>query len=109
MKVVSTVQGAAPGMDSSLKKIESWIGAERCLCKVANWKKRDGTTLAYCSLRIPTSRFMSETWLEQHSFATEAFGVNHNDAFVWELAGLGLEQQFRATERHSLDESLKHN
>ena len=41
---------------------------------------------------------MCETWLEQHSRGTEAFGVNDNDVFVWELACLGLEQQFRATE-----------
>ena len=55
-------------------------------------------TLAYTSLRISASRFMSETWLEQHSLAAEALCVNNNGVFVWELADIFMEQQFRATE-----------
>ena len=34
--------------------------------------------------------FASETWLEQHFFAAEAFGANSGDVSVWELVGLLL-------------------
>ena len=30
---------------------------------------------------------VDETWLEQHSRATEAFGANSDDVSVWELEG----------------------
>ena len=46
---------------------------------------------------------MSETWLERHSRATEAFGASNNVVFVSGLVGLGLEQQLRTLEPYNCE------
>ena len=72
-------------------------------------KKQYIGNLDRCRARSMQGRRWSKRGNMEIQSNTPALGVNNNDVFVWELPGLGLEQQFRTTERQNLDEKLKHH
>ena len=50
----------------------------------------DNTTLTYKFLQMSASHFTSEIWQEQNFRATETFGADGDEVFVWRLVGLLL-------------------